>query len=237
MASGTVSGPQTWNRYVYVGNNPLKYVDPTGKDYADLQGKRKEIIDNYFAEQAKRENKTVQELYDGLKADQKLHYEGITNALEKTKIYDKDGKETGKNALDLIKSLDISKLAADGNPDAIKGLDKGNPSYRIYVTYEDGAIDLLSQSTKNFGFSDPTLHEGMEFGYREKGDPSIQMNSDKTKSFGDVDIDFDHGAGGIAKTIFTFGKKGALSTNNSNIDTKKHRKEYEQRYGQIPRKQ
>jgi hypothetical protein len=30
MASGSPDNPQTWNRYIYVGNNPLFWVDPTG---------------------------------------------------------------------------------------------------------------------------------------------------------------------------------------------------------------
>lgn len=30
MASANMSDPQSWNRYVYAGNNPLKYVDPLG---------------------------------------------------------------------------------------------------------------------------------------------------------------------------------------------------------------
>ena len=30
LASGNSSNPQTFNRYVYVGNNPLLFVDPTG---------------------------------------------------------------------------------------------------------------------------------------------------------------------------------------------------------------
>ncbi len=31
MLSGTVADPQSWNRYTYARNNPLKYVDPDGR--------------------------------------------------------------------------------------------------------------------------------------------------------------------------------------------------------------
>ena len=44
MASATVRDPQTWNRYTYALNNPLKYVDPTGmteENAADCQKDKK----------------------------------------------------------------------------------------------------------------------------------------------------------------------------------------------------
>ena len=34
MASGKTGIPQSWNRYSYVLNNPLKFVDPSGKIWA-----------------------------------------------------------------------------------------------------------------------------------------------------------------------------------------------------------
>ncbi|MEO7659505.1 MAG: RHS repeat-associated core domain-containing protein, partial [Pyrinomonadaceae bacterium] len=38
MASANVINPQTFNRYVYVGNNPVNITDPTGLGWGELDG-------------------------------------------------------------------------------------------------------------------------------------------------------------------------------------------------------
>jgi RHS repeat-associated protein len=34
---GRVNNPQTLNRYVYVSNNPLRYIDPSGNQQSDQE--------------------------------------------------------------------------------------------------------------------------------------------------------------------------------------------------------
>src|SRR5208283_252003 len=38
LAAVDPTSPQTWNRYAYVANNPLSYVDPSGMDCALSNG-------------------------------------------------------------------------------------------------------------------------------------------------------------------------------------------------------
>ncbi|MEQ1922493.1 MAG: hypothetical protein ABL952_08290 [Pyrinomonadaceae bacterium] len=228
--ASTGSRIENWLITRYVGDDP--------SNYKDLDARQKQLIDDYYAEKVKGQNTTAEKLYDALKADQKLHFEGITNAMAKTKVFDLKGDDTGKTVLDLIKGLDTSKKDARGEINAIRGKDvsgKGNESYRIYVTFNSDAIDTLGTSTKNFELSGAKLHKGMTASYRQTpGQPSLQVVYNASKTAGEVDIDFDHDSGGVVTAIFTFGSKGSAGLHNSNIDFKDHRKAYETKYGQIP---
>jgi hypothetical protein len=42
LASGKPARPQTWNRYAYVLNNPLRLVDPEGLDGSNTEEQRRQ---------------------------------------------------------------------------------------------------------------------------------------------------------------------------------------------------
>lgn len=47
MPTAEVTNPQTWNCYTYCLNNPLKYVDPTGLPYSDLDDTQPKLFHTY----------------------------------------------------------------------------------------------------------------------------------------------------------------------------------------------
>jgi hypothetical protein len=45
-----LTDPQRWNRYVYTGNNPLRRIDPDGRDWWDFaRGTGRGVVDTVTA--------------------------------------------------------------------------------------------------------------------------------------------------------------------------------------------
>lgn len=75
MASARTVNPQTWNRFVYVINNPLRYVDPSGMDEKDAWGQlseeeqkiiRGKLANRTVTENGQKRRETDQEAFNRL---------------------------------------------------------------------------------------------------------------------------------------------------------------------------
>jgi hypothetical protein len=184
MPSAEVTNPQTWNRYTYVLNNPLKYVDPMGLAYSDLDEAQRKLFQTY-ADKYNKDHKTdlsAEQVYGTLDESQQSTYEANTYALEHTQLTDKKGNSLG-NALSLVQSVD-----------QIVGENIGGDHHeRLYVTLTADATQILDKSTQFKGSSDFFgLHGEYSDSFRQKeGHPSIQISyNPKDKTRGDIDIDY-----------------------------------------------
>lgn len=90
MASAHAGDPQSWNRYTYALNNPLKYVDPEGmepvfRDYKDLTEDERRILNNSTITFGKGKDAVTfkpgqgEALYNYMKANQQKQLAGFLN--------------------------------------------------------------------------------------------------------------------------------------------------------------
>ena len=193
MPSADVKEPQSWNRYSFAINNPLKYVDPTGLDYEHLQGRQKELIDDWAKRQneANKTNYTAQQLYDGLSESQRTTYESVTHGLMNTQLVDKEGKSLG-TALDLVKSVET-----------IAGDEKGKGSdekFRVYVTLNDNTTSILREARGVKAGENGMFHGEYKLSFRQerkdgkKGlEAGFQVSATRDGRRGDLDVDYRFG--------------------------------------------
>ena len=174
--SGEIANPQTQNLYIYVVNNPLRYVDPTGHKYVEHDGggyswtppetdPGKKLIDS------------------GGSGSKPLFYLNLKPDLNP--LLDLNGDYSFENDWDMITGADL-KISLDqvlNNVDVEIGID-GSLSYHFsdtlisYTLYKGLAkienslnIDIKLDSSANWTFSNDNslrfTHNGIEFIVKE----------------------------------------------------------------------
>jgi len=168
MASARARSPQTWNRYSYVANNPLRFIDPDGQELVQLGQHTDEEI-----EKRKREIKQQLKNKD-LTKDQKksLRQERNTLAIEKAgnavigallAKLDETGERDGLQLSDVTLSTNTKKDFKDfATPGALKQMRddqafviQGNDRFSgtIYVRTEpEAGFYQASQLNSDFDY-------------------------------------------------------------------------------------
>ena len=215
-ASANVSDPQSWNRYTYANNNPLKYVDPEGlkkepvfQAYEDIYDDQRRILENSSITVGKGDNKQTlsgQALYDHLaKNDPKAlaNFLNQTSVLMNFQVMMKDGAghpgfTTGAALVNSVTSISQDRIIANVDP-----------------MLKD-AVEIASIAPQGFNglYSGPESsggeHGDFDVSFRQRMDSGPQQLSFNTRNgFRSADIDIDYylnrGGGGRAKHIFLEG--------------------------------
>jgi len=236
MASAVVTVTQSWNRYTYALNNPLKYVDPTGEAFKDLTEEQLRVFQTYADKQNEgRETAlSAEEIYNSLSESQQTTFESATHALENSLLTDQKGNpitdSNGKqlNALNLVSDLRAISGEIEGEKD-------GRKQFRLLVDLKEGSIATLRKSREfdrarsGHVYIDGKVLDDKTVGTfrQDDGPPGIQISH---INYGDntVDIDVDY----RAKTSFSPTKGFRhLDKTNSDVRHGENLRRHNERYG------
>jgi len=198
MPSADVANPQTWNRYAFALNNPLRYIDPNGLYWEDLSDEQIRVFKAY-AENYNKEHKTKltpEEVYKTLNESQMATFESITYTLEHTQLTDSQGKPAG-NALQLVQG--VTEILGE-----VKGAG-GDKQFRMYAELKPEAQKTLPQAKEFEKGSNSFLgiqiyYRGFPISFRQprsegkKGqEAGLQISTSKDIRRSDTDIDYRFG--------------------------------------------
>jgi hypothetical protein len=178
-----------------------------GGEYAGLDQRRRELVDDWIARFEKTSGQTVENgaFYDEiLQQSTKTTFDAVTHALMTTTLTDAPGASLG-DALDLVERLESVRGEVVGA--------RGDLQFRMYVRLKPDAIDTLSRSREfKRGADNSIYHKGYPKSYREQGGvPSIQISISPDGRRADIDVDYR--ASSFPAALFN----GHLTSSNSDV--------------------
>ncbi len=196
MPSAEHYDPQTWNRYTYTRNNPLRYVDPAGLDWIDLNDAQRRLFATYAA---RFDDKNDEDVYALLDEAQMATFEAVSHALANTVLVGANGNVLG-TALDQIESIE----AIAGEISSVGG----DRQFRLFGTLRPSAIETFEEAVGFEGSSNRSFlgiqfyHKGFPESFRQVRKAGVrgwQAGLQPSYNGGtlrvDIDVDYRSGFG------------------------------------------
>ncbi|MFN9428816.1 MAG: RHS repeat domain-containing protein [Acidobacteriota bacterium] len=197
MASANVADPQSWNRYVYARNNPLKYTDPLGLfpsptfncaegSAACLNDEQRRILNASNIEIGGK-SYSGEALYNKLNEKQQNAFVNNTDRLASIKV------EGGGTALGMVQAI-------TANPDNGKV-----PTDRIFAVVDPKLASSIGGNIVDFTKVDmiPGQHPGADLSFKSRNPQgNIQFSFNATRTVADIDHDLCVGACHVAEATF-----------------------------------
>ncbi len=148
LSSGRPDNPQSWNRYAYVLNNPLRYTDPIGLYVWDssLGGDTSddEVRKNYAKKQANQIINRRNDIRSALTAGTNINDPRVQAAIA---VYGAEGKANGVAVAAGRLPGNTAAQVGPGNPPILASADGKSVSANVLVTFDfskvSGANDLV----------------------------------------------------------------------------------------------